>query len=94
MTYYHLKRQLVGVGIQRGHQVHSRAVHQAAHSGVVLVVLLAEELHQQQEKLSAHRLVAMETRSVAEFWFTCCQLQCKRMGNGSCRTLKGLCGID
>ena len=75
--------------------MYPHAVHQAAHPGVVLVVLLTQELHQQQEELSAHRLVAMETRGVAEFWFTCCQLHCEGMAGRYCRTLReGLCGID
>lgn len=67
---YHLIGQLVGIGVERRHQVYSHSVHQAAHSGVFVIVLLAQKLHQQEKKLSTQRLVTMETSCVPEFRFT------------------------
>lgn len=44
---------------------------EAAHAGVAVLVLLAQELHQQQQQLTAQRLIAVQPRRVAELGLSC-----------------------
>jgi len=67
---YHLESQLVSIRVQWWHQVDPHSVHQAAHSRVVVIVLFAQKLHQQQEKLSTQGLITMKTSCVTKFRFT------------------------
>ena len=57
---------LVAVGVERGHDVNAGLLHQADDACIAGQVLLAEELHQQQQQLTPKHLVAMGPCDVVE----------------------------
>lgn len=59
------------IRVNRGYKVNAYSVHQGAHFGVSIFVLLTEVLHKQQQQFSAQSLVTVVTSCVAELWLTC-----------------------
>lgn len=64
---YHLIGQLIRIRVQRGNQVNPHSIHQAAYSWVFIFIFFAQELHQQQKKLSTQSFITVKTSCVAKF---------------------------
>lgn len=65
-----LEGHLISVGVHGGQQVDAGLFDQVDDALISAFVLLAQVLHQVEEKLAAQHLVPMHPRNVPELWFS------------------------
>lgn len=71
ITTDRLKGLLVSIRVERGHEVDAHSLHQLLGSGVPVLVLFAQVLHEKQDHLPTRCLISMKTGCEAELRLTC-----------------------
>lgn len=75
MSQYLGGSHLVAIGVHGRHDMNPRALHQPDNALVPVPELLAQELRQLQQQLTAQHLVAMHVPHILDFRFHC---KCKK----------------